>query len=68
MYEFFVEAAQYCNEYYGAELYYDENDLIEGFECPNCGEPIYFEDWRHSSDTDNWLKCPVCEEFFAYEP
>ena len=68
MYEFFVKTAEYCYEYYGVNLYLDENGLIEGFECPNCGEPVYFDDWRDSSDTDNWLMCPVCEEIFADEP
>lgn len=74
MYKLFLMAAEYCNKAYGSALYiegsdnevydFDGADAIEAFECPNCGEPIYFEDWRLSSESKNWLMCPICEEDF----
>lgn len=44
-------------------------DWEEGFfNCPECGEPIYKDDWRDSDYFENgdpWLHrdviCPVCE-------
>ena len=48
------QAGAYCLETFGVNL-----DLEEGFfECPECGEPIYFEDWK---DHEDWSVCPVCE-------
>ena len=42
----------------------DHDEEILGFVCPSCGEPIYFEDWT-DKDTENWLLCPICEDFFC---
>lgn len=41
-----------CEEIYGVEL-----NTAEGyFVCPDCGEPLFYEDWeRHC-----WDSCPVC--------
>lgn len=72
MYKLFLMTAEYCNKVYGSALYiegsdievydFDGADAIEAFECPNCGEPIYFEDWPDG--LENWLVCPICEEEF----
>ena len=45
-------AGTYCEEVYGTTL-----DTKEGyFVCPECAEPLYFEDWpKH-----NWETCPIC--------
>lgn len=65
MSQFFKFAAEYCEEVYGCEVI-EEKNVIIGFICPNCGELIYSEDWT-DGDTDNWLKCPICEEWFGEE-
>lgn len=52
--------AKYVKETYGSHV-----DWMEGFFiCPECGEPIYAEDWG-----DEELEiCPVCEfEWFEEE-
>ena len=40
---------------YGAHVDWDERF----FECPECGEPIYEDDWA-AKDFDNGTTCPVC--------
>ena len=42
---------------YGAHVDWDERF----FECPECGEPIYEDDWS-AEDMDNGKICPVCGE------
>jgi len=42
---------------YGAHVDWDERF----FECPECGEPIYEDDWG-AEDMDNGKICPVCGE------
>lgn len=64
MSQFFKLAAEYCEEVYGCEVI--ERNVIIGFICPNCNELIYSKDWT-DEDTDNWLKCPICEEWFGEE-
>lgn len=66
-YHFFVETAEFCSDAYDVNLYYDDEGALEGFECPNCGEPIYYDDFKDSKDTENWLMCPICEEIFVDE-
>lgn len=48
------DAAAYCEDNFGAFV-----DTNEGFFiCPECGEPIYENDWpEHPA----WYACPVCE-------
>lgn len=65
MYHLFENAANYCEEAFGCEVF-EDNNIIVGFICPSCGELIYSEDWT-DEDTDNWTKCPICEEFFGVE-
>lgn len=59
-------AMEYCVEAYGVPVILggDYDEEILGFVCPNCGEAIYFEDWV-DKDTENWLLCPICEDFFC---
>ena len=45
--------ARHCEEEYGTHIDWDE----EFFICPECGEPIYKDDW----DADELRVCPVCE-------
>lgn len=54
-------AAIMCEELYDGTLV----NLKEGFfVCPECGEPIFEEDWR---DHDDWEVCPICGfEFMDY--
>lgn len=50
----FKKVALYCEETYGIQ-----NDLEEKyFICPECGEPILYEDWH---DLENFWYCPICE-------
>ena len=48
------DAAKYCRREYGVQV--DNGE--EFFICPDCGEPIYREDWE---DDENWDECPICE-------
>lgn len=61
-------AFEFCTTTYGVPsiLGGRHDEEILGFVCPSCGEPIYFEDWS-DKDTENWLMCPICEDFFGEE-
>ena len=48
------DAAKYCRREYGVQV--DNGE--EFFICPDCGEPIYREDWE---DYENWDEWPICE-------
>ena len=51
-------AAEYCEREYGAYVDWDEGF----FECPECSEPIYKEDW---GDYGDWVVCPICDFTFT---
>ena len=56
-----LEAGTYCEETFGVTLMIKEGFFV----CPECGEPIFEEDWR---DHDDWETCPICGfEFFEEE-
>lgn len=65
MYHLFENAANYCEETYGVQVF-EEGNVVIGFICPECGELIYSEDWT-DADTENWLRCPICGSFFGGE-
>lgn len=68
MYQMFLNAALYCEATYGSFIEYGEDeDEILSFSCPVCGELLYFQDWSHPHETENWLVCPICGEEFADE-
>lgn len=46
------KVANYVAQVYGVFVDWDERF----FECPECGEPIYEEDWQD----DELEICPVC--------
>jgi transcription elongation factor Elf1 len=46
------EAAKLCELVYGIFADYEERY----FECPDCGEPLYEDDWFDWS----FESCPVC--------
>lgn len=48
-----LEAGTYCEEVYGMTMNTKEGYFV----CPECGEPIFEEDWR---DHDGWEVCPIC--------
>ena len=50
------DAAKFCEKTFGS--YVDWED--EYFLCPECGEPIFCDDWLNH----NWRICPVCETNF----
>lgn len=49
------DAAKYCVRTFGVYIDYEERFFI----CPECGEPIYEEDWEDNHF--HWYMCPVCE-------
>ena len=55
------KVARYSNEVYGSYIDWEERFYV----CPDCGEPIYEEDYNELGDyypTYNvGPKCPVCE-------
>jgi uncharacterized Zn finger protein (UPF0148 family) len=52
-----LEAGTYCEEVYGITMNTKEGYFV----CPECGEPIFEEDWgKH----DDWTVCPVCGGMF----
>ena len=56
--ENFDEFVDYCVAVCGS--YYDETD--DFVTCPECGEPIYREDWVFEDYCDGKdRKCPICE-------
>ena len=60
MYHMFKNAAEYCVNVYGSEVF-EEDGVIIGFFCPHCGELVYFDDWT-DKETENWMVCPICFE------
>lgn len=56
------KASEIVREEYGMQVDYEE----EFFICPECGEPIYKEDYREFEtgieDGNTFFVCPVCEE------
>lgn len=63
MNQFFKLAEDYYEEAYDCDVI-EEDNVIIGFICPNCGELVYSEDWIEE-DTDNWTKCPICGKFLV---
>lgn len=47
------KAAKFCEETFGSYVDWEERF----FHCPDCGEPLLFEDWE---DHDFEI-CPICE-------
>ena len=50
-------AAEYCEREYGVYVNWDEVFFI----CPECGEPLFKEDYGDHC----WVVCPVCNFDFA---
>lgn len=54
----FEEAREFCEANYGVVI--DEDDA---FSCPECGEPLYYEDYDRPDVWEGkapWSFCPVC--------
>ena len=49
-------AAKIVEEDYGSFVNWEE----EYFICPECGEPVYADDW-HDNDFSHGYICPICE-------
>jgi DNA-directed RNA polymerase subunit delta len=72
MYSDFKKMAYGFNKDYNSPLFYsdEEQQNLEGVECPFCGERIYFDEWDEYSnewaedsnwDKDSdWAVCPFC--------
>lgn len=55
------------NSVYGVPLIYNEDikDEADGFICPHCEEPLYYEDWEDCRNLKT--HCPICEERFELD-
>ena len=52
------EVAKVVENDFGMQVDWEERFFV----CPECGEPLYAEDWPEC----NWDTCPICEfEFFS---
>lgn len=54
------DTALYCQQNFGSFVDLEEKFYI----CPECGEPIYFEDWKINYPI---YLCPVCENDYTEE-
>lgn len=52
-------AAYVVENVYGGFVNWDEKYFI----CPDCGEPIYYEDWEDWFEGHTYF-CPVCNYYF----
>ena len=52
--------AELCLMTYDTQVDWEE----EFFVCPECGEPIYMEDWGNHESMSKYY-CPVCEYSYA---
>ena len=65
VYEVFCKVAIAVDDIYGSSLIFDEDSgEIDGYLCPHCGEPIYFDDWVDSYylGLTHLNECPICTE------
>lgn len=53
MYSSWEQLASRLEKEYGIQVDWEERFFI----CPECGEPIYEEDWIE----EELSKCPICE-------
>lgn len=52
------EVAKVVENDFGTQVDWEERFFV----CPECGEPLYTEDWPEY----NWDTCPICGfEFFS---
>lgn len=49
--------AVYVNDTYGTYVNWEDRF----YECPECGEPIYEDDWSEKELREYF--CPVCEDY-----
>lgn len=55
---------QYAIDIYGSRSNLDnEDDDDLWFECPECGEPILYEDYPEAFEFKPHCTCPICEEW-----
>lgn len=48
--------ATYANDTYGAYVNWEDRF----YECPECGEPVYEDDWSERELKE--FLCPICED------
>lgn len=61
------EFAKFLVDTYGVMAYIDnpDEDADENVVyCPDCGEPIYEEDYSYNGYDDEPFECPICETVF----
>lgn len=59
--------AKFLVDTYGVMAYIDDpsEDADENVVyCPDCGEPIYEEDYPYNGYDDEPYECPICETVF----
>ena len=60
----FYKMIDFMIEAYGVRSYQDNDDDEDlWFECPECGEPILYEDWKDDEELMNY-HCPICEFYY----
>ena len=60
IYEKWCYVAELCEEEYGVQYDREEDFFI----CPECGESLYFIDWKNDIDFSEDIFCPICDFYF----
>ena len=56
MYDLWLKNAQYVEREYGVFVNWEERFYL----CPECGEPVYDDDWDDKVLSE--FVCPICED------
>ena len=55
----FKKLVKHMIKTYGVHSYLETADDDPWFECPDCEEPVYFDDWEDDEELETG-HCPIC--------